>query len=454
MPTVASSTKVRSVTYGQLQYTLVAEEPPPSNGQLSIGDTGLAAAATLYFSRWDVTGIDATAVLMAIQEQDTIRIQDSSDTSTAHRYLVTGPPSQRGTDVVVAVESLGDLGDVPLNPANGPWVYVLLLRPEAAPCPPSIQRVVVDSEPFPELWADPRIVAARCDEFTYREINPWNAVTQYELDDYVYAPDPDNCVYRAISETPTLAVPPTEGTDWTQDDGAALEQATLETAIANASWVLWSLTNGVYHGTECWMEDYRVTSCKLRLQRGPVNFIKSVQTVHHCGGIAEDLPNWCLESVNTLSFCCHPSNGRWADFRMNRMFACGCDGDRVRVTYEIRSNLPPGTSAEVAHLACEYGKAAAGKACSLPERVTSITRQGVSWTVLDPQDFLDKGYTGFGRLNQWLSVARRNISGRFIDPMQGVRLFSARGQCGGAFGDQVVMDPVPDPFTLGFQTQG
>ena len=33
-------------------------------------------------------------------------------------------------------------------------------------------------------------------------------------------------------------------------------------------------------------------------------------------------------------------------------------------------------------------------ACLLPDRVTSISRQGVSFTILDPQNFLKEGRTG------------------------------------------------------------
>lgn len=33
-------------------------------------------------------------------------------------------------------------------------------------------------------------------------------------------------------------------------------------------------------------------------------------------------------------------------------------------------------------------------ACMLPSRVTSVVREGVSWTVLDPQQFLEGGKTG------------------------------------------------------------
>lgn len=32
--------------------------------------------------------------------------------------------------------------------------------------------------------------------------------------------------------------------------------------------------------------------------------------------------------------------------------------------------------------------------CRLPERVRNVARQGVSWTLIDPMDFIDKGRTG------------------------------------------------------------
>jgi hypothetical protein len=54
-------------------------------------------------------------------------------------------------------------------------------------------------------------------------------------------------------------------------------------------------------------------------------------------------------------------------------------------------------------LASEFYKAwTPGMACSLPARVTSITRQGVSFTILDPQTFMDKGLTGNYQIDLFL----------------------------------------------------
>jgi hypothetical protein len=48
------------------------------------------------------------------------------------------------------------------------------------------------------------------------------------------------------------------------------------------------------------------------------------------------------------------------------------------------------------------------EACQLPQRVTSVTRQGMSFTLLDPQDFLDRGKTGIYSIDLFLSTFNPN----------------------------------------------
>lgn len=42
--------------------------------------------------------------------------------------------------------------------------------------------------------------------------------------------------------------------------------------------------------------------------------------------------------------------------------------------------------------------------CTLPQRVTSVSRQGVSWTLLDTQDFLEQGRTGIYSVDLFLKA--------------------------------------------------
>jgi hypothetical protein len=59
----------------------------------------------------------------------------------------------------------------------------------------------------------------------------------------------------------------------------------------------------------------------------------------------------------------------------------------------------------VQSMACELAKACVGGPCSLPRRVTNITRQGTSLTLLDPMDFIDKGRTGITEVDLFLVAA-------------------------------------------------
>ena len=60
-------------------------------------------------------------------------------------------------------------------------------------------------------------------------------------------------------------------------------------------------------------------------------------------------------------------------------------------------------------LACELVKAKVGVDCALPARVQTLTRQGVSMALLDPQEFLSQGRTGLYEVD--LAIAAFNPIG-------------------------------------------
>ena len=77
--------------------------------------------------------------------------------------------------------------------------------------------------------------------------------------------------------------------------------------------------------------------------------------------------------------------------------ACGGeDMGTVEVDYVYGTDvLPPLATSAITSLAEEILRASTDPDnCALPERVTTVSRQGVSWTLLDPQDFLQDGRTG------------------------------------------------------------
>ena len=85
------------------------------------------------------------------------------------------------------------------------------------------------------------------------------------------------------------------------------------------------------------------------------------------------------------------------------------------VTYEYGEDVDAMGLVAAGELACEFLKAivSGSGACRLPQRVQSLSRQGVSVTLLDPQDFLADGRTGLPLADLWLaSVNPGSLSSR------------------------------------------
>lgn len=77
----------------------------------------------------------------------------------------------------------------------------------------------------------------------------------------------------------------------------------------------------------------------------------------------------------------------------------------VTVSYEYGQPPPEGGKQSAIVLASELLLARTSSAtCRLPDRVQSITRQGVSIAILDPFDFLDHGRTGVIEIDSWLAA--------------------------------------------------
>lgn len=70
-------------------------------------------------------------------------------------------------------------------------------------------------------------------------------------------------------------------------------------------------------------------------------------------------------------------------------------------------------------LACELVKACTGGPCRLPERVQSITREGVTMTMLDPMEYLVDGRLGLPAADRFIALTRSasaRRSGRVLNP--------------------------------------
>lgn len=76
------------------------------------------------------------------------------------------------------------------------------------------------------------------------------------------------------------------------------------------------------------------------------------------------------------------------------------DPDAFEVTYLRGLSVPDALAQATATLACEFAKACMGGICRLPSRVSSITRQGVTISMVDIMDTLRNGLTGLWEVDQ------------------------------------------------------
>lgn len=89
----------------------------------------------------------------------------------------------------------------------------------------------------------------------------------------------------------------------------------------------------------------------------------------------------CWPIMNNLNF---PASGAGEPF----------DNSAWQVTYQQGVPMPGALSRAAGELACEYAKMCLGQPCRLPQRATSISRQGVTVSLVDVDQLLENGLTG------------------------------------------------------------
>lgn len=77
------------------------------------------------------------------------------------------------------------------------------------------------------------------------------------------------------------------------------------------------------------------------------------------------------------------------------------------VTYERGKPLSQAGKRAVGLLACELSRLCAGDNCRLPSRVTSVVRDGVTWS-FDAEGFYTEGLTGIPEVDMWIKAVNPN----------------------------------------------
>ena len=211
-------------------------------------------------------------------------------------------------------------------------------------------------------------------------------------------------------------------------DLTAVKPATLTKALRFASDVLYNLTGQQWPG-EC--------TDTVRPCRGAHGFCD------RCGWGAQTvtLPGQPVISIDEVLLNGDVVDPAWYTLRDNAMLAAVRQPDGQRMVWPCCQDLSrPSTEQGTFEISYTFGGlpdqggvlAAAllgwefavswtpdcSASCRLPQRVQTITRGGVSMTVLDPLDLFDRGRTGVPDVDMWLMSKRQGRSSRaqFVDP--------------------------------------
>jgi hypothetical protein len=161
---------------------------------------------------------------------------------------------------------------------------------------------------------------------------------------------------------------------------------------------LWepALVGGVWRNLAC-------GRCRAGCECDQVEAVRLPSPVHDIVSVTVDgeLLDPSAYRVDNAALLVRDDGGRWP--------ACQAlhlpDGEpgTWSVTFRWGKPVPVGGQVAAGLLACEMGKALMDDAsCGLPERLQTITREGVTMAVLDPFEGLQDGRTGLWLVDSWV----------------------------------------------------
>jgi hypothetical protein len=212
--------------------------------------------------------------------------------------------------------------------------------------------------------------------------------------------------------------------DWTTVEevqacppGDKLDPAVIEAQIPVASEVLFNLNKRRYPG-ECTTTQTLCSTCRCRATcccepkeavrlpgRYPALEVSSVIV----DGVLLDPSAYILLNGRWLT---RIDGGRWP--RCNDV----TDADSFEVEWVFGRAVTPGGRNAASKLVAEMGAACSNLDCQIPQRVTTIQREGVTYTIIDSFNMLTEGRTGVYEVDLWLiadQYGRTSIGGG-VDP--------------------------------------
>jgi hypothetical protein len=232
-------------------------------------------------------------------------------------------------------------------------------------------------------------------------------------DDLVDCCDPDTSsdIINAQIEVASEVLYALSGRQYSGSCSETVRPCSGGSALAGFTWDRWTypwlpLKNGA-----TWINIGPACGCHITYDCG----CKGIPQVNLGRSDVSEILSVVIDGTELGALNYRLDHGRWLVRTDGENWPCcqdlAADLDAEGAWYvELVHGVEPPTSGKEAakKLACELIKACVGADCDLPQRVTSIVRQGVSMTLIDPQEFLSDLRTSIYQVDLFLKAANPN----------------------------------------------
>lgn len=164
-----------------------------------------------------------------------------------------------------------------------------------------------------------------------------------------------------------------------------------------ANWIPFIGVDGNWRNCGCAGWCSCAPTCEVWLP-GPVSGIAEVRV----NNVVVPAENYRVDIANDGNFWLVGQNGQcWPDCQSFDEPASGT-GNTFVVTYGRGRMVPEAGKLAAGALACEYAKLCAGDDCALSPQATTITRDGVTYTILPSDQLIAAGLTGVASTDLWI----------------------------------------------------
>lgn len=180
-------------------------------------------------------------------------------------------------------------------------------------------------------------------------------------------------------------------------------------SLRRASSVLTGLTGYAVHPSGYAVDEFAVSTTLRTLLPNyrPIREVMSLERVTADGPVSWAPSRPWLVSADVVTFPAATTARGIRGAREAWTFLCSAaeEGGRLRLRYRFGSTITEAARAAVLKLGHEFYLAATNDPeCQLPERTSTVNREGVSYTLIDPQSYLNEGRTGVPEVDMWIKA--------------------------------------------------